>query len=69
DGHGGWSDYGQIATGTTTNQNAVVLAPFNGDSMADYLVTNTDGSITAYTSNGGDGHGGWTNLGRIATGA
>ncbi|WP_354644331.1 FG-GAP-like repeat-containing protein [Kitasatospora camelliae] len=69
DGHGGWTNYGQAATGTTTNQNAVTLTDFTGDGRADYLVTNPDGSVNAYANNGGDGHGGWTDLGRIAAGA
>ncbi|WP_078859684.1 FG-GAP repeat domain-containing protein [Streptomyces rubellomurinus] len=69
DGHGGWANYGQIATGTTTNQNAVVLADFTGDGKADFITTNPNGSVGVYRNDGGDGHGGWTNLGQVATGA
>ncbi|MFJ9461607.1 FG-GAP-like repeat-containing protein [Kitasatospora sp. NPDC101447] len=69
DGHGGWTNYGQTATGLTTNQNAVVLADITGEGRADYLLTNPGGSVNAYVNNGGDGHGGWADYGRIATGA
>ncbi|MFF2076420.1 FG-GAP-like repeat-containing protein [Kitasatospora sp. NPDC058162] len=69
DGHGGWSNYGQIATGTTADQNAVVLADFTGDGRSDYITTNPNGSVNVYRNDGGDGHGGWTNLGQVATGA
>ncbi|MQS15955.1 VCBS repeat-containing protein [Streptomyces kaniharaensis] len=69
DGHGGWSDYGQIATGVTSDQNAVALADFTGDGMADYISTNPNGSVNVFRNDGGDGHGGWTDLGQIATGA
>ncbi|WP_030248400.1 FG-GAP repeat domain-containing protein, partial [Streptomyces sp. NRRL S-350] len=48
DGHGGWTNYGQTATGLTTNQNAVVLADITGDGRADYLLTNSGGSVNAY---------------------
>ncbi|MFD5433195.1 FG-GAP-like repeat-containing protein [Kitasatospora sp. NPDC127067] len=69
DGHGGWADYGQIATGTTTDQNAVVLADFTGDHKVDYITTNPNNSVSAYRNDGGDGHGGWTSLGQVAAGA
>ncbi|MBD0688812.1 hypothetical protein BG452_05300 [Streptomyces sp. CBMA123] len=69
DGHGGWTNYGQIATGTTSDQNAVTLADFTGDGRSDYVTTNPNGSVNVYRNDGGDGHGGWTNLGQVATGA
>ncbi|MDH6123047.1 hypothetical protein ABH930_007426 [Kitasatospora sp. GAS204A] len=69
DGHGGWINYGHIATGLTTDQNAVVFADITGDGRADYLLTNSDGSVNAFVNNGGDGHGGWIDYGRIAAGA
>ncbi|MFF2548402.1 FG-GAP repeat domain-containing protein [Kitasatospora sp. NPDC058063] len=69
DGHGGWADHGQIATGTTTDQNAVVLADFTGDHRVDYVTTNPNNSVSAYRNDGGDGHGGWTSLGQVAAGA
>ncbi|MEU6239265.1 FG-GAP-like repeat-containing protein, partial [Kitasatospora sp. NPDC047058] len=69
DGHGGWVSLGQLATGVTTNQNAVTLTDVTGEGLADYLVANADGSVNAFANNGGDGYGGWNDLGRIATGA
>ncbi|MFD4656353.1 FG-GAP-like repeat-containing protein [Kitasatospora sp. NPDC058444] len=69
DGHGGWADYGQIASGLTTDQNAVVLADFTGDHRSDYITTNPNSSVSVYRNDGGDGHGGWTSLGQVATGA
>ncbi|WP_369149218.1 FG-GAP-like repeat-containing protein [Streptomyces sp. R44] len=69
DGHGGWDEYGQVATGVTNDQNSVVLADITGEGRADYLHTNPDGSIEAYLDDGGDGHGGWIPYGQIATGA
>ncbi|MGW4383783.1 FG-GAP-like repeat-containing protein [Kitasatospora sp. NPDC004531] len=68
DGRGGWTDLGQVATGTTTDRTRVRLADFNGDGKADYNVINADGSITSFTNKGGDGRGGWTNRAKIATG-
>jgi hypothetical protein len=69
DGRGGWENYGQVASGLTTDQNAVVLADITGDGRVDYLVTSADGSVRAYRNDGGDGYGGWTDYGKIATGA
>ncbi|MFB7911885.1 FG-GAP-like repeat-containing protein [Kitasatospora sp. NPDC056076] len=66
DGHGQWSAMGQIATGVTTNQNAVVLADFTGDNRADYITTNPNNSVNVYRYDGGSN---WTNLGQVATGA
>ncbi|RFU36378.1 VCBS repeat-containing protein [Actinomadura logoneensis] len=63
DNHGGWANYGQTARGLTTDQNAVTLTDVTGEGMADYLVTNTDNSVHAYSNNGGDGHGGWNDMG------
>ncbi|MER5637103.1 FG-GAP-like repeat-containing protein [Kitasatospora sp. NPDC002227] len=68
DGHGGWQDWGTVATGTTTNQNAVTFADFDGDGKADYLTTADNGAVTAYLNRGGDGHGSWNLLGQVATG-
>ncbi|MFH9355575.1 FG-GAP-like repeat-containing protein [Kitasatospora sp. NPDC017646] len=67
DGHGGWYNAGQLAAGTTTNQNAITLTDFTGDGMADWLMTNPDGSVNAYRNDDANGH--WTSLGRIAAGA
>ncbi|MEV5511294.1 FG-GAP-like repeat-containing protein [Streptomyces orinoci] len=69
DSHGGWPNYGWIATGTGAPADKVRFADINGDGKADYLVLDDDGGIQVWLNNGGDGHGGWTNYGRIATGA
>lgn len=68
DGHGGWQDYGQVATGATTDPGRVRLADFDGDGRADYEVINPDGSVHVWLNKGGDGHGGWQDLGIVATG-
>lgn len=68
DGHGGWLDYGVVATGTTTNQNQVRFADLDGDGRADYLRMNPDGSVHAWLNRGGDGHGGWIDFGQVARG-
>jgi lysophospholipase L1-like esterase len=69
DGHGGWSPLGQVASGVTTDPTRVRFADFDGDSRADYLVINTNGSISAYLNRGGDGHGGWSVIGQVFGGA
>ncbi|WP_344024826.1 trypsin-like serine protease, partial [Streptomyces luteireticuli] len=69
DGHGGWSDSGVIATGTGAPGVNVRFADVNGDGKADYLVVGDNGSVHAFLNKGGDGHGGWTDYGIIATGA
>ncbi|MEV8475339.1 FG-GAP-like repeat-containing protein [Streptomyces sp. NPDC051173] len=69
DGHGGWKEYGQIATGTGAVSDKVRFADIDGDGKADYLVVEDDGSVHAWINNGGDGHGGWADHGRIASGA
>ncbi|WP_301253157.1 FG-GAP-like repeat-containing protein, partial [Streptomyces somaliensis] len=67
DGYGGWIDYGRIATGTGPGSR-VCFADVDGDGRADYLVVGEDGSVGAWANKGGDGHGGWSELGRIAAG-
>ncbi|MEU6238497.1 FG-GAP-like repeat-containing protein [Kitasatospora sp. NPDC047058] len=69
DRHGGWQSTGRIATGVTTDQSAVQLVDFDGDTHADYLRTNATGAVTAYAYRGGDTGGGWAALGQIAGGA
>ncbi|MER7846249.1 hypothetical protein ABTZ03_20110 [Kitasatospora sp. NPDC096077] len=66
DGHGGWGKPVQVATGITTNQNAVVLGDFTGDNRADYITTDPSGKVNVYRYDGGSN---WTNLGQVATGA
>ncbi|MER5637104.1 FG-GAP-like repeat-containing protein [Kitasatospora sp. NPDC002227] len=68
DGHGGWQDLGQVATGTTTDRSRVHLADFDGDGKADYITVNPNGSVTVFLNKGGDDHGGWSLLGQVATG-
>ncbi|MEV7447143.1 FG-GAP-like repeat-containing protein [Streptomyces sp. NPDC091204] len=68
DGHGGWQNIGQVATGTTSDRARVRFADFDGDGKADYLAIADNGAVTVYLNRGGDGHGGWTLLGQVATG-
>ncbi|MFD5466271.1 FG-GAP-like repeat-containing protein [Kitasatospora sp. NPDC127059] len=65
----GWDNWGQIASGLTTDVSRVRLADFTGDGKADFITTNPNGSVGVHRNDGGDGHGGWTNLGQVATGA
>ncbi|MEV8094373.1 FG-GAP-like repeat-containing protein [Kitasatospora sp. NPDC085879] len=70
DGHGGWTAYGQVTTGSTTNPDLVRFADFNGDGKTDYIVfAASGGAVTVYLNNGGDGHGGWTAYGQVTTGS
>ena len=68
DGRGGWSGLGQVATGVTTDGTRVRFADFDGDSRADYLVINANGSVSAWLNRGGDGRGGWSSIGQVASG-
>ncbi|MER7846248.1 FG-GAP-like repeat-containing protein [Kitasatospora sp. NPDC096077] len=68
DGRGGWQPLGQVATGVTTDPARVRFADFDGDGKADYEVINPDGSVHVWLNKGGDGHGGWQDLGIVATG-
>ncbi|MEU4352027.1 FG-GAP-like repeat-containing protein [Streptomyces sp. NPDC023838] len=68
DGHGGWEGLGKVAMGLTNDRNRVRFADWDGDGKADYLLINTDGSVEAYLNQGGDGHGGWNAIGKIARG-
>ncbi|WP_328608684.1 FG-GAP-like repeat-containing protein [Amycolatopsis sp. NBC_00345] len=68
DGHGGWVDYGQVATGTTTDVSRVRFADFDGDGKTDYLTIDANGAVSVFLNRGGDGHGGWASLGQVATG-
>nr|WP_206685853.1 GDSL-type esterase/lipase family protein [Kribbella qitaiheensis] len=55
DGHGGWAVLGQVAGGVTADATRVRFADFDGDSRADYLVINANGSVSAWLNRGGDG--------------
>ncbi|MFE0041955.1 FG-GAP-like repeat-containing protein [Streptomyces albireticuli] len=68
DNHGGWTNYGTIATGNGTPGNKIRLADINGDRKADYLVVEDNGAVHAWLNNGGDKRGGWTDYGLIASG-
>ncbi|MFJ1767404.1 FG-GAP-like repeat-containing protein [Amycolatopsis sp. NPDC088138] len=68
DGRGGWSVLGQIASGTTTGATRARFADFDGDGRADYLTIASNGAVSAILNRGGDGHGGWSVLGQVATG-
>ncbi|MEU9289085.1 FG-GAP-like repeat-containing protein [Streptomyces sp. NPDC048275] len=68
DGHGGWSPLGQVASGLTADAGRVRVADFDGDGRADYIVLGSTGAVTVYLNRGGDGHGGWSVLGQVATG-
>ncbi|MFF0294257.1 FG-GAP-like repeat-containing protein [Kitasatospora sp. NPDC004614] len=69
DGRGGWQDLGQVATGTTSDADQVRFADFDGDGRADYVTIADNGAVAVFKNNGGDGRGGWQNLGQVATGA
>ncbi|ROR35810.1 FG-GAP-like repeat-containing protein [Kitasatospora cineracea] len=68
DGHGGWEDYGQVATGMTTDKSRVRFADWDGDGRADYIVIQASGAVGVFLNKGGDGHGGWQDWGQVATG-
>ncbi|MFD7732915.1 FG-GAP-like repeat-containing protein [Kitasatospora phosalacinea] len=69
DGHGGWQDWGQVASGVTSDLTRIRFADIDGDGKADYDIVNTDGSVTAYINKGGDGHDGWSIRSKITNGA
>ncbi|WP_328622178.1 FG-GAP-like repeat-containing protein [Streptomyces sp. NBC_00354] len=69
DRHGGWKPLGQTASGVTPDHSRVQLADLTGDTHADYLLQQPDGT-TVYAFNGGDpGAGGWTELGGVPSGS
>ncbi|WP_380282170.1 FG-GAP-like repeat-containing protein [Kitasatospora purpeofusca] len=68
DGHGGWIHYGQVTTGATSDPDQVRFADFTGDGKADYIITQAGGNVGVFQNNGGDGHGGWSDLGQVAGG-
>ncbi|MFJ4682482.1 GDSL-type esterase/lipase family protein [Streptomyces sp. NPDC088789] len=70
DGRGGWEDLGTVASGSAQWTGAQVrFADLNADRRADYLVVGANGSVRALLNRGGDGRGGWEDLGPIAAGS
>ncbi|MEE1751214.1 FG-GAP-like repeat-containing protein [Streptomyces sp. SP18CS02] len=68
DGHGGWQDLGQVAAGVASDRTRVRFADFDGDGRADYITLSATGAVSVYLNKGGDGRGGWSTLGQVATG-
>jgi lysophospholipase L1-like esterase len=69
DGRGGWLGLGQVASGLTADATRVSTADFTGAGNADYVLgDNTTNAATVYAWQGGDGHGAWNDLGRVAGG-
>ncbi|MFG2143416.1 FG-GAP-like repeat-containing protein [Streptomyces sp. NPDC048696] len=68
DGHGGWKPLGKVTAGTTADASHVVFADFDGDGRADYVTLGATGEVRVRLNRGGDGHGGWLDWGRVATG-
>ncbi|WP_058042311.1 FG-GAP-like repeat-containing protein [Streptomyces roseifaciens] len=69
DGHGDWINQGRIVSRTPVPGAGIRFADIDGDGKADHLSVHDNGAIDAFLNQGGDGHGGWTDHGRIATGA
>ncbi|MFB7663238.1 FG-GAP-like repeat-containing protein [Kitasatospora sp. NPDC056138] len=69
-GPNGWQPIGRVATGTTTRQDQVRFADFDGDGRTDYLTISDDGSVNVWLNRGGDpaGGSGWQSIGQVATG-
>ncbi|MFJ4097798.1 FG-GAP repeat domain-containing protein, partial [Kitasatospora sp. NPDC089913] len=68
DGHGDWSDLGQVASGLTADPSQVTFADFDGDGRTDYITLADSGAVNVFLNRGGDGHGGWVDNGRVAGG-
>ncbi|MCG7528557.1 phosphatidylinositol-specific phospholipase C domain-containing protein [Streptomyces sp. OfavH-34-F] len=65
-----WSDQGVIASGSSAwTADQVRFADIGGDARADYLVVAEQGATHAYVNTGGDGRGGWSDQGVVATGS
>ncbi|WP_232536916.1 hypothetical protein [Cystobacter fuscus] len=63
------SHSGKVAGGLTPQAAQVTFADFTGDGNADYLMADlSTNAIIEYSWAGGDGHGGWINQGRVASG-
>ncbi|MEU3078349.1 FG-GAP-like repeat-containing protein [Streptomyces laurentii] len=68
DGHGGWTEAGQVASGVPLAGGQVRFADINADGYADYLVVDPNSAVRAWLNKGGTGLAGWTEAGQIATG-
>ncbi|MFC7219520.1 FG-GAP-like repeat-containing protein [Streptomyces polyrhachis] len=65
-----WEDLGFIAAGSTGwTDSRIRFADYDGDRKADYLVIGDNGSVRVLLNKGGDGNGGWSDLGVVATGS
>lgn len=67
-GTSGWTARGRVAGGTGAPGSQVRFADLDGDGRADYLVLASNGAVSAWINNGGDGAGGWSGRGQVATG-
>ncbi|WP_405443436.1 FG-GAP-like repeat-containing protein [Streptomyces avidinii] len=67
-GAAGWQSLGRVATSLTQDRSRVRFADFDGDGRADCILVNGDGSVTVFRNEGGDGRGGWKDLGKVARG-
>ncbi|MFF9050222.1 FG-GAP-like repeat-containing protein [Streptomyces erythrochromogenes] len=67
----GWNVVGQITGGRTTDQTKVQFVDFDADTHADYVLAGNGSSASVLAWNGGDpaGANGWTDLGKVASGA
>ncbi|KQX50019.1 hypothetical protein ASD33_15425 [Streptomyces sp. Root1304] len=65
-----WEDLGFIAAGSSGwTDSQIRFADYDGDRKADYVVIGAEGSARVLLNKGGDGYGGWADLGVVATGS
>ncbi|MGW1275657.1 GDSL-type esterase/lipase family protein [Streptomyces tsukubensis] len=70
DGTVKWTDHGVIAAGSAQwTGDQVRFADIGGDNRADYLILSPNGAVRAFVNEGGDGRGGWRDIGTIASGS
>ncbi|MFD3515697.1 GDSL-type esterase/lipase family protein [Streptomyces sp. NPDC058657] len=70
DGTVKWADQGVIASGSAQwTGERVRFADVAGDARADYLVLAPNGAVRALVNEGGNGRGGWRDIGTIASGS
>ncbi|MEE1751213.1 FG-GAP-like repeat-containing protein [Streptomyces sp. SP18CS02] len=68
DNHGGWRSIGQVALGVTDKPEQVRFTDFDGDGRTDYTVIADNGAVRVFLNRGGDGRGGWSTRGQVASG-